>query len=141
MRRIVALLAVGLLSAACSGDADTGVVLDPGDPIWIPTEQTQVGMEALGTFDLQFDPELNCLYHDEPSNNGEPGTGGRVVVIWPEGYRAVRTADGAFIADPNGTPVATTDSPFQIAGGAVDPPGEHCDAIGAWLANGGPLPG
>lgn len=140
MRCIVALTAVVVLSAACSDDADTGFVLDTGDPIWIPTEQTQVGMEALGTFNLQFDPELNCLYHDEPSNNGEPGTGGRIIVIWPEGYSAVRTPDGAFVADASGTPVAATDSPFQIGGGAIEVPGEHCEAIGAWLANGAPLP-
>lgn len=139
MRRLVALVAIGLGVAACTEDTDAGVALDPGDPIWILTEQTQVGMEALGTFDLRFDAELNCLYHDEPDNNGEPGTGGRVVVIWPAGYRAERTPDGAFIADADGEVVATTNSPFQLAGGAVEPPGEHCDAIGAWLANGGPI--
>ncbi|MEM8708556.1 MAG: hypothetical protein AAGE98_18975 [Actinomycetota bacterium] len=139
MRWAIVMVVLGLSSAACADPTDSMVVLEPGDPIWIPTERTVVGMEALGTFDLRFDPELNCLYHDEPSNNGEPGTGGRIVVIWPDGYRAERTPDGAAIVGADGIAVATTNSPFQLAGGAVEPPDGHCDAIGAWLANGGPL--
>ncbi len=140
MRFAGALLVLLSVTAACGDErTEAGIALEPGDRIWLPTESSDFGMEALGTFDLRFDPDLNCLYHDEPSNNGEPGTGGRIVVIWPEGYEAIRTPDGAFVVDADGSPVATTNSPFQLAGGATEPPDDHCDAIGAWLANGGPI--
>lgn len=97
-------------------------------------------MQALSTFTLQYDPELNCLYHDEPSNNGEPGTGGRVVIVWPADYSAVRAGDGAVVLNQAGDEVARTGETFQIAGGSVGTGSGHCDSIGTWIANGGPNP-
>ncbi|MEM9134223.1 MAG: hypothetical protein AAGA59_12080 [Actinomycetota bacterium] len=111
---------VEILTAAAAADADAG-------------------MEALSTFTLHYDPDLNCLYHDEPGNNGEPGTGGRVAIVWPFGFTAVADEDGIVVLDDAGTTVARTGQPFQIAGGGLPADSDHCDAIGVWVANGSPI--
>ena len=108
-------------------------------------QANQGGMDALGTFVLKYDPDLNCLYHLEEDNNGEPGTGGRVVIVWPFGYSAMNQQGKVVVFDETGKPVATTGVQFQIGGGgdAFDRGGMGdggCDAIGVWYANGGPLP-
>ena len=102
------------------------------------THDSDDGLDALGSFTLQYDPELNCLYHDEADNNGEPGTGGRVTVIWPSGYSAMIDGDEVNVLDADGAVVARTNATFQIAGGS-GPADGHCDSIGAWFANGGPI--
>jgi hypothetical protein len=97
------------------------------------------GMDALSTFTLHHDPNLNCLYHDEPDNNGEPGTGGRVAIVWPFGFTAIADEDGVVVFDQAGTPVARTGRAFQIGGGGLPADSDHCQAIGVWVANGSPI--
>lgn len=133
MRIPVTFALVALTAAAC-GNAD--VSSDGG--VEILTSNPEVSMTALNSFVLQYDDELNCLYHDEPSNNGEPGTGGRIVIVWPEGYSAVERSGDVDVLDASGTVVATTGTEFQLGGGMVD--GEsHCNAIGAWVTTDAPL--
>ncbi len=105
---------------------------------------TQGGMDALGTFVLEYDEELNCLYHLEEDNNGEPGTGGRVVIQWPFGYTATNQAGKVIVFDTAGKAVAVAGTQFQIGGGGGEFNGSGvsggCDAIGIWYANGDPMP-
>lgn len=114
--------------------------LEPG-PVEILTASADgdAGMKALSTFTLLHDPNLNCLYHDEPDNNGEPGTGGRVAVVWPFGFTAVADEGGVVVFDEAGTPVARTGHAFQIGGGGLPADSDHCQAIGVWVANGSPI--
>lgn len=123
----------GLARSPDSWD-DSAVDILTGDP------EGSLGQQALSSFTLQYDPELNCLYHDEPDNNGEPGTGGRVVVVWPDGYSALRHGDGAVVINQAGDEVARTGESFSLAGGAIGGGSGHCDSIGTWVANGGPRP-
>lgn len=169
MRRIV--LGLFVLLAGCSTATTDGPVRRPVDPpvvvvdppapggptttaqpdiefspvdILTAPAPTQDGMDALGTFVLKYDTELNCLYHLEGDNNGEPGTGGRVVVQWPFGYSASNQNGKVIVFDETGTAVATSGVQFQIAGGGGVFDGAEvsggCDAIGIWYANGGPMP-
>lgn len=95
------------------------------------------GMEALGTFTLQYDAELNCLYHDEEDNNGEPGTGGRVVVQWPQGTTASLVGGVVTVVDADGIEIARTGEPVTLGGGGTPFLGsDHCNAIGIWMVNG-----
>lgn len=103
------------------------------------THDSDGGLDALGSFTLQYDSELNCLYHDEADNNGEPGTGGRVTVIWPSGYSAMIDGDEVNVFDADGAVVARTNNTFQIGGGGGGDSGGHCNSIGTWIANGGPI--
>lgn len=96
-------------------------------------------MEALSTFLLYHDPDRNCLYHDEADNNGEPGTGGRVAIVWRSGFTAIADKDGVVVLDETGTPVARTGYAFPIGGGGLPADSDHCDAIGVWVANGSPI--
>ena len=95
------------------------------------------GMEALGTYTLQYDAELNCLYHDEPDNNGEPGTGGRVVIQWLRGTTA-SLADGVVtVVDTEGNEIARTGEPVTLTGGGTAFLGsDHCNAVGIWMVSG-----
>lgn len=107
-------------------------------------EPSQGGMDALGSFKLEYDAELNCLFHVEEDNNGEPGTGGRLVIVWPFGYSASLDDTGKVtVFDERDQPVTATGVPFEMGGGFGEllrgnEPGA-CDAIGAWYANGPPL--
>lgn len=102
------------------------------------------GMDALGTFTLEYDAELNCLYHVEEDNNGEPGTGGRVVIQWPFGHTASLQNGKVIVFDDTGKAVTTAGVQFQIGGGGGEFDGSGipggCDAIGIWYANGDPIP-
>ena len=94
-------------------------------------------MEALGTFTLQYDEELNCLYQDEPDNNGEPGTGGRVVIQWPRGTTAALANNVVTIVDAAGNELARSGEPVTLTGGGTAFLGsDHCNAIGIWVVNG-----
>lgn len=123
----------------------TTVAGDASFPVDILTAPApnQDGMDALGTFVLKYDAELNCIYHAEEDNNGEPGTGGRVVIQWPFGYTAINQGGKVIVLDDAGTAVAVTGVEFQMAGGGSafnnsELPG-GCEAAGIWYANGGPL--
>ena len=131
----VLFVTLGLLLSACGSSVEVASAAD--ESVEIPTHDSG-GDEALGSFTLQFDSELNCLYHDEEDNNGEPGTGGRVVVVWPEGYSAEVDGGEVNVLDEAGVVVARTNATFEIAGGS-GPADGHCNSIGAWFANGGPI--
>ena len=108
-RHSAALVAVASVTAACGDEASTvdGIAAGP-DRVEIVTHDDEAGMEALGTFVLEYDAEHNCLFHLEADNNGEPGTGGRVIVIWPEGHTAERSGDDVVVVDETGEEVART---------------------------------
>ena len=130
--------ALSPLRAEANGCPANGQVSDAVE-ILTATAEVDGGMQALNTFTLRHDRDLNCLYHDEPDNNGEPGTGGRVAIVWPFGYTAIADETGVSVLDAAGTPVAHTDVAFQIGGGAVPADSDYCGAIGVWVANGPPL--
>ena len=134
---LVPAAALAFVLSACTDSVDPDVGADGSVEI-LTHDSGGSGSEALGSFTLQFDSELNCLYHNEADNNGEPGTGGRVVVVWPEGYSALVDGDEVNVRDEAGVVVARTNATFQIAGGS-GPADGHCDSIGAWFANGGPI--
>jgi hypothetical protein len=121
-------------------DASTASsVVEGSIDILTAESDTDLGEQALFTLTLHHDPDLNCLYHDEPDNNGEPGTGGRVVVIWPFGYAAVVDNGEVAVLDAHGTTVAHTNRAFTIGRGGRAANIDHCDAIGIWVANGPPV--
>jgi len=113
-------------------DIETSVDILTGEP------EGGRGWNALSSFTLQYDGDLNCLYHDEPDNNGEPGTGGRVAIVWPAEYSAVRDGVGVIVRNPVGDIVARSGETFQIGGGMRTGGSGHCGSIGEWIANGGP---
>ena len=133
--QIGALSPVRAEANGCPGSAGWGGAIG----ILTASADAHAGMEALNTFTLRYDPNLNCLYHDEPDNNGEPGTGGRVAIMWPFGFTAVADEDGVVVFDEAGTPVARTGYAFQIGGGGLPADSDHCQAIGVWVANGSPI--
>lgn len=145
--RLLALVgALVVISTSCSS-SDSAT--DPADRLAIPVggavpiltqEAGETGSEALGTFLLQYDAGLNCLYHQEADNNGEPGTGGRVVIVWPAGYSASSRGDSVTVFNRAGEAVARTGVPFTMAGGGGQTERDHCDASGEWLASGDPQP-
>jgi len=95
------------------------------------------GNEALSTFTLQYDDNLNCLYHDEEDNNGEPGTGGRVVVQWLRGTTASLANGVVTVIDADGTELARSGEPVTLTGGGSAFLGsDHCKAIGIWIVGG-----
>lgn len=112
--------------------APTSVEIVTGEP------EGGRGWNALSSFTLRHDPDLNCLYHDAPDNNGEPGTGGRVVIVWPAEYTAARNEAGVAVRNPAGDVVARSGETFQIGGGMRTGGSGHCDSIGEWIANEGP---
>lgn len=132
---------IALLLALWLGGCGSGDTVEPNADggVEILTHNFDDRMDALGSFNLQYDAELNCLYHDEADNNGEPGTGGRVVVVWPDGYSAAVDGDEVNVLDAGGSVVARTNSTFQIGGGGGGGGSGHCDSIGEWVANGGPI--
>lgn len=139
VRSIVSVLLVAVV--ACGAQAAPTTTTVPTRMVELITAQPGgAQMEALGVFTLKYDPELNCLYFDEPDNNGEPGTGGRNIIVWPAGFTAEATGDEVVVHDPQGAAVASTGVPFQMSGGGGPYSGEHCDAIGAWIAASGPQP-
>jgi hypothetical protein len=109
-------------------DSQPESVVEGSVDILTAESDTDFGEQALSSLTLQHDLDLNCLYHDEPDNNGEPGTGGRVV-------------DGGEVAvlDATGTTVARTNIAFTIGGGGRGANIDHCNAIGIWLAHGPPI--
>lgn len=128
--------------------APVTTVVPPADtsfPVDILTDPapSRGGMDALGTFVLEYDADLNCLYHVEEDNNGEPGTGGRVVIQWPFGYTAAHQTGKVIIFDDTGKPVTASGVQFQLGGGGDSFDGSGvpggCDAIGIWYANGDPI--
>lgn len=139
-RSEVVLAALVLFASGCGDGIDRSSSEAPGAvEILTANEDSDGGMEALNSFTLRHDADQNCLYHDEPDNNGEPGTGGRVAIIWPFGFTAIADGGGVSVLDAAGTPVAHTGVTFQIGGGAVPANTDYCDVIGIWVANGPPL--
>lgn len=93
------------------------------------------GQDALSTFVLEYDVDLNCFYHDEEDNNGEPGTGGRVVVQWPPGYTGTFLDGVGTVYDADGNIAAQTGVPVLLGGGGGPYTGDHCAAIGIWTVS------
>ncbi len=101
------------------------------------------GMAALGRYELRYDPELDCLYlpGDEDGNEGEPGTGGRTLPVWPFGYTA--TSDPVTVYDYDGVVRATEGDLIESGGGFVPvefvDASDSCGATGAWIMSSPPI--
>ena len=90
------------------------------------------GMDALSTFELRYDAELNCVYSPGFAEGGRD----RSVLVWPFGYSA--TSDPMTVYDYDGNPVASEGDAIELAGGGVDIEfieGNTCGADGAWIVN------
>ena len=90
------------------------------------------GMDALGTFEADFDPDLNCVYF--PGSDGGPE--GRTVPLWPFGYSA--TGDPLTVYDYDGNVVAAEGETLELGGGNVPADlveGNRCGAANAWVVN------
>lgn len=131
MKALLVVLVVAVAACAASG---TSPATDPrGSEVDILTSRGSIGgNEALGQYTLLYDPDLNCLYSEEPDNNGEPGTGGRVIIEWPAGYEAFFLNGVGTVYDETGAVFAETGEAFQTAGGGGPYSGDHCNAIGIW---------
>lgn len=141
MRHIITLLLI-LALVACSGSSADETSDAEGEPKIQPVDVPVLtggpsGMEALGSFTLRYDAELNCLYYDEDDNNGEPGTGGRNVVQWLNGTTASRVGDIVTVYAADGTELAVTGELTTVTGGGTPFLGsDHCNAIGIWMIGG-----
>lgn len=90
------------------------------------------GMDALGTFEMAYDPDLNCVYF--PGSEGGPE--GRTVPMWPFGYSA--TSDPLTLYDYDGNVFAVEGDTLELGGGNVPADmveGERCGAENAWVVN------
>ena len=129
-----------------------GLVADLPDPlpaiagdVELVTQSTRAGdgMTALGRFVVMFDADRGCVYFpgDEESNNGEPGTGGRTLPVWPFGYTA--QSDPLRIYDFDGNLLAAEGDTIEMGGGFVSAEftdvENDCGATGAWIASSPPV--
>ena len=88
------------------------------------------GMEALGSFTLSYDSDMNCVYFFEP------GMTDRIVPVWPFGYSA--TTNPMIVYDYDGNPVGSEGDQLELGGGNVGTAlveGNTCGAISAWIVN------
>lgn len=87
-QRHVVLATTLLVAAGCGDDTDR-----PSPESTGAAEDSDAVMTALNTFTLRYDDDQNRRYHHEPDNNGEPGTGGQVTIVWPFGFTAVASPE------------------------------------------------
>ncbi len=90
------------------------------------------GMDALGTFELRYDPDLNCVYF----TGTEDGDGGRTVPVWPFGFSATRSPMTVY--DFDAVPVAAEGDTLELGGGFVGAQsvdGNPCGAESAWIVS------
>lgn len=137
-----AIVAAAILAACSTGSGETTRTTSQAEAgaVEILTRPGLGGASALSTFVLIHDPQRNCLFSIEEDNNGEPGTGGRVVIVWPDGYSARSRGDSVTVFDAEGRAVARTGVPFRLPGGGGPATEDHCDAVGQWVAGGDPMP-
>ncbi len=120
-------------------DLPEQVAARPGD-VELLTQSTRGGggMAALGTFEVAYDPDLNCVYF--PGDGDITPDEGRTAPIWPFGYTAESSPLRIF--DQDGRLVAREGDVIQVGGGYVGPPSddrpEHCAATDVWIASGRP---
>jgi hypothetical protein len=103
----------------------------PGD-VEILTSRIRAGggMDALGSFTLNYDPDMNCVYFSES------GSTGRIVPVWPFGYSA--TSDPMTLYDYDGDVVAGAGEQLELGGGNVGTEladGNNCGADSVWIVN------
>lgn len=105
-----------------------------GDPDEIPiTTQPRGagGMDALGSFVLRYDSELDCVWFEDAD-------GSRIKPIWPFGSRLLRGAMVVF--DGAGQPLAAVGQEVQLGGGFGEllPDADDrtdCGAESVWVIN------
>ena len=120
-------------------DLPEQVAARPGD-VELLTKSTRGGggMDALGTFEVRFDPDLNCVYF--PGDGDVAPEGSRTAPIWPFGYTAA--ANPLRIFDHDGRLVAREGDVIQVGGGHVGPPSddrpENCGATDVWIMSSRP---
>ncbi len=83
-----------------------------------------------GSFTLNYDADMNCVYFSEP------GSTDRIVPVWPFGYSA--TSDPMNLYDYDGGLVAVAGDQLELGGGNVGTgmvEGNTCGANSAWIVN------
>ncbi|HKZ30597.1 MAG TPA: hypothetical protein VJ482_13320 [Acidimicrobiia bacterium] len=109
----------------------------PGD-VKLLTQSNRAGggMQALGTFEVAFDQDLDCVFF--PGDESSPDGRGRVVPVWPFGYTA--ESNPLRIYDQDGELVAEEGDVIQMGGGFVEHVTENelCGAGGAWIMSSHP---
>jgi hypothetical protein len=111
-------------------DLPGAVAARPGAVPLITSElRSGAGMDALGTFALQFDTELGCVYLGDADE--------QILPVWPFGY----TADGSpvVIYDQDGMAVAREGDMLEMGGGfgsiTAYPESVRCGAAEVWEVN------
>jgi hypothetical protein len=111
-------------------DLPGAVAARPGTIALVTSDlRAGAGMSALGTFPLQYDTDLGCVYLGDPDE--------RVLPVWPFGY----TADGSpvVVYDQDGTEVAREGDVLEMGGGfgsvATYSASDRCGADEAWIVN------
>jgi hypothetical protein len=96
--------------------------------------RTSGGMDALGTFTMQYDSSANCLYAELD--------GQRSTFVWPFGYSGTNSDGVVTVFDARGEPAATTGEEIQLGGGGGDAivvlvtGDDRCGATNFWFVNG-----
>ena len=121
------------MAAGSLADLPDAVPAVPGD-VEILTSPSRFGggMDALGTFDLSYDADMNCLYFTGVEDQG----GTRLVPVWPFGYSA--TSDPLTIFDYDGNVLAVEGDTLELGGGGVSASGLEgnlCGASQTWVVN------
>jgi hypothetical protein len=116
-------------------------------PAWLSTVEGTVdmltaasrfrgGMDALGTFTMNYDSAADCLYAEFDDQ--------RSTFVWPFGYSATESNGIVTVFDARGAPVATSGEQIQLGGGdaggtnLIGVAGDNrCDAAKFWVVNGG----
>lgn len=119
-------------------DAPLGELPEPvpvveGDVDLMTSEiRAAAGMDALGTFEVRYDADVNCVYLTGAAGD----TGYRLAPVWPFGYSA--TSAPLTVYDYDGNVVVTESETIELGGGAVDAAfvdGDVCGADEAWVVN------
>jgi hypothetical protein len=71
--------------------------------------RSTAGMDALGSFTIQYDADGNCLYWEQ---DGRRGT-----LAWPFGFSATEADGVATVFDASGAEVVTTGEAVELGGG------------------------
>jgi hypothetical protein len=130
--RVVPFPYIEMVNAPLSDLPDPILAVEGDVDILTSRVRTGGGMDALGRFEVLYDPDLNCVYF----SGSEEGDAGRTVPVWPFGYSA--TSSPFIVYDYDGAAVAGEGDTVELGGGFVGTDhidGDTCGADGAWIVN------
>lgn len=91
------------------------------------------GMDALGRFEVRYDPDLECFYLSNEIDRDLP--------VWPFGYSAGNNPIAVY--DEDGNLVAAPGDQIEAGGGGIPldrvDATNTCEATGVWVFNGDPI--